>query len=175
MAKFFIDPKLSDKGKEFLLTTLKPLLKQNNMLGVRTKLSNFQNEYQDVKAFLLHNLGEELYFKNSNEIFKAEFFHITSLEKIIIPEGIKRIDAGAFGLCKSLEYVFIPASVEVIEEDAFRGCNKLNSVEIEDGKKSSLYIADTAFVDNHTCKVYVNGDRLNFEPKGLLKYQIKYK
>lgn len=41
----------------------------------------------------------------------------TSLEKITIPEGIKRIDGSAFARCEKLSEVHIPASVTYICQD----------------------------------------------------------
>ena len=174
MAKFFINPKLSDKGKRFLVGILKPLLKQNKLVEVRNKLNSFRGDYKDVQEFLLAHLGEETYFTNASTITKAEFFNLPTIEKIIIPKGIKKIEEGAFAMCKCLEYVFISNTVENIEKDAFANCKMLSAVEIEDGKTNSLYIDEDAF-DYSNCKVYVDRNRLNFEPKGVLKQQLRYK
>lgn len=174
MAKFFITPKLSYDGKNFLLNTLKPLLKRNNLVEVRKKIDNTYDDHKNVQVFLLSNLGEDTYFQGSDRIFRGEFFRLSLLEKIVIPEGIVRIEDGAFGLCTGLEYVFIPKSVKVIGKDAFRGCKMLSAVEIEDGQNNSLYISDDAF-DGSKCKVYVKKDRLNFEPGELLKPHIQYR
>ena len=172
MAKFFIEPKLSDKGKRFLVGILKPLLKQNNLVEVRNKL--FLGDYKDVQEFLLAHLGEETYFTDANTITETEFFNLPTIEKIIIPKGIKKIEQGAFAMCKCLEYVFISNTVENIEKDAFANCKMLSAVEIEDGKTNSLYIDEDAF-DYSNCKVYVDKNRLNFEPEGVLKQQLRYK
>ena len=44
---------------------------------------------------------------------------------VIIPDGVTRIESGAFSGCSALEYVSIPDSVTSIGNDAFTGCKVL--------------------------------------------------
>ena len=53
------------------------------------------------------------------ELIPWGFFGSDVLETLIIPEGVKEIDAYAFCFCPSLTYVEIPASVEYIGGFAF--------------------------------------------------------
>lgn len=53
-----------------------------------------------------------------------------SLKSIVIPEGVKIIDHGAFAGCTELESVTLPDSLEVVEVNAFNGCKKLVSLEL---------------------------------------------
>lgn len=48
--------------------------------------------------------------------------------RILLPEGLQRIEAGAFSGCASLEELEIPASVHSISTGAFSGCASLEKV-----------------------------------------------
>ena len=58
----------------------------------------------------------------------------SSLENVIIPEGIEVINDMAFDLCDA-ESVTIPNSVKSIEFFAFGGCTSLKSVKLSEGLK----------------------------------------
>ncbi|MBR2444190.1 MAG: leucine-rich repeat protein [Clostridia bacterium] len=51
-----------------------------------------------------------------------------TITKIIIPEGIKTIDAYAFARLTALKEVVLPSTIENIEYGAFAGCTKLEKV-----------------------------------------------
>ena len=73
-----------------------------------------------------------------------------------IPQGIKIIGDGAFGLCSSLTAVAIPDSVTSIGDWAFDGCSGLTAVTIPDNVTS---IGDEAFVGcNSLTSVIVGRD-----------------
>ncbi len=61
---------------------------------------------------------------------------------VYIPDGVTRIEAGAFSVCAKIENLFIPSSVEYIGEDAFGYCVGLKSIDFSEGLKT---IADIAF------------------------------
>ena len=61
---------------------------------------------------------------------------------IYIPDGVTRIEAGAFSVCAKIENLFIPSSVEYIGEDAFGYCVGLKSIDFSEGLQT---IADIAF------------------------------
>ena len=56
-------------------------------------------------------------------------------EKIVLPEGLKRIEAYAFAGCKKLREVVIPETVEYIGEGAFEDCTALKSADLPAGLK----------------------------------------
>ena len=62
--------------------------------------------------------------------------------KIIIPEGVKTIEQGAFNNCAALPSVSIPGSVTSLEKVAFNGCTGLKSLRLEDGS-AVLYLGST--------------------------------
>lgn len=51
--------------------------------------------------------------------YAPAFENCTTLEKVILPEGIKTIGFGAFFNCKSLKSIYIPKTVETIGELVF--------------------------------------------------------
>ncbi len=52
------------------------------------------------------------------------------IESVVIPEGVKRIDAWAFKNCTALKTVSMPESLDIIGEFAFDGCSKIEDVVI---------------------------------------------
>ena len=65
-------------------------------------------------------------------------FASTPITTITIPNGVERIDAGAFSQCTSLYSVSIPNSVIVIGEKAFYECEKLRTIVIPNSVTSIL-------------------------------------
>ena len=82
--------------------------------------------------------GNEHYFSDERgTLFSIAETNETKLEQYpvgregteyTIPDGVARIDEGAFEGCKSLESVLIPSSVTRIGRKAFSGCSSLTSV-----------------------------------------------
>ena len=67
----------------------------------------------------------------NNKIPDYAFRNCTSLTKITIDSGIKKIGASAFAGCSSLENIIIPNSIDSIGKAAFNGDNKLKKVYYE--------------------------------------------
>ncbi len=68
----------------------------------------------------------------STQIIEAEaFYGDTALEKVVLPEGVQRIEAAAFA-SSSLEEVNLPNSLTFIADDAFDGC-EITMLEVEEG------------------------------------------
>ena len=59
-------------------------------------------------------------------------FFSKNLKGIIIPEGVKVIENGAFMYCRQLEEISLPSSLESIGEDAFGFCESLESISLPD-------------------------------------------
>ena len=64
------------------------------------------------------------------EIGSLAFQRCSSLERLVLHEGLRRIGKCAFRNCRDLEEVLIPGSVERIGDEAFRYCEKLRRIEI---------------------------------------------
>ena len=67
----------------------------------------------------------------------------TSLEKVIIKEGVTSIGGSAFYNCSSLTSIDIPESVKSIANGAFFGCENLTDINIPEGVTS---IGSSAFI-----------------------------
>ena len=103
-----------------------------------TNLAEIQTDagnpfYSVIDGLLLERDGPALYL------------HTCSAAKsgvLEIPEGINRIEEGAFGGCKDLTGVIIPGSVCDIGRDAFVSCSGLAHVTIQEGVR---FIGERAF------------------------------
>lgn len=61
-------------------------------------------------------------------IGKGAFRNCKSLKVLVIPDGVKVIDADAFEGCTSLERVILPEGFQCIESNAFSNCTSLTSM-----------------------------------------------
>ena len=59
------------------------------------------------------------------------FINCAYLEKINLPQGLKKICSGAFRRCESLKEIIIPSTVAEIGSDAFESCKNLKKVIFE--------------------------------------------
>ena len=57
----------------------------------------------------------------------------SSLQRIILPDGLTEIDQRTFNGCASLESVYLPDSLKTIGLQAFKGCTKLTNIYVGDG------------------------------------------
>jgi len=51
--------------------------------------------------------------------------------KLVIPEGVTELGAGAFGYCSGLEEIVLPKSLKKIGGDCFAGCTSLKKVKVK--------------------------------------------
>ena len=105
---------------------------------------DFQTLYDKLPAGMHPNLTEFLYNAKVDPLgynlwhIPERFAYIlTNLNsfpnKLIIPEGIERIDESAFYLCYPLQSIVIPDSTIVIKVRAFCNCKNLEEVKIGNG------------------------------------------
>ena len=73
---------------------------------------------------------------------KNAFYNCVSLKSINIPDSVSEIGGGAFAGCISLETVHLPAGINEIVEETFYGCSSLKNVVIPYGVKK---IGERAF------------------------------
>jgi len=123
---------------------------------------------------------EELAFDDA-EAYKQWFIGENTITKVIIPEGVERIEAYAFANLTALEEVVLPSTLESIEYGAFYGCSNLQKITFsgENNLKiinqyafegcnlqgtvdlsSVCIISDYAFAGNTKLKAVVTGDSL---------------
>ncbi|MBQ8338250.1 MAG: leucine-rich repeat protein [Oscillospiraceae bacterium] len=135
-----------------------------------TKLGNFSFSYGGIKNVVLSDTVRSL----------GRAFDTSSVEKVVLNEGLEKIDSRAFKAAKNLKEVVISSTVKVIEDNAFQkagitnitipatvetigetafGASKLETVTIE----GNTAIQGYAF---RACpnlrKVYLNGDDVTF-------------
>lgn len=77
---------------------------------------------------------------------RGNTFQYSSIEKIIIPDGVTRIGGHAFEGCGRLKEVVIPESVKEIGSSAFRNCDSLYTVTVS----IDCVINSRAFKDSPT-------------------------
>lgn len=62
------------------------------------------------------------------KIIGGKCFIDADIEKVILPEGIERIESGAFANCNRLKKINFPETLNVIKDRAFLNCNLLTKV-----------------------------------------------
>lgn len=62
------------------------------------------------------------------QVISCEAFAYSSIEQIVLPEGLLQIDARAFSNCQRLKGIIIPESTVYIMSEAFENCINLTSV-----------------------------------------------
>lgn len=79
---------------------------------------------------------------NVTEIPDYAFLGCTSLKKVSLPEGLKKIGFQSFSECNSLEEINLPVSLEDIGSNAFTYCSSLDNLKFPDSLK---HIGHNAF------------------------------
>jgi len=99
------------------------------------KVINIPGSYRTVTGFEGCVSLKRVYLNApTSEIDRHAFYGCTSLEEIILPDTLKKINGySAFYGCSSLESIKFPASLKSIGTGAFENCSSLKSVTFEDG------------------------------------------
>ncbi len=85
-------------------------------------------------------------------VIAPEAFALNSIvRKVVLPSGLKRIEAGTFRGCVNIDTVVIPDSVCYIGKHAFLGCISLKSIELPE---SLIMIDEGAFEASGLCSIY---------------------
>lgn len=80
-------------------------------------------------------------FESYDDIFETDYDDLDNIEKIIIPEGIKRIGSNAFIGCKGLKEVVLPSTLTEIGEKAFQYCSNLEKIKFNNGLETIGHLA----------------------------------
>lgn len=72
----------------------------------------------------------------------------TSLENIILQEGLEVIAREAFRGCSSLQTINIPASVSTINYDTFQGCNSMKEIAVDEENEHFYSIDGVLFTSD---------------------------
>ena len=103
-----------------------------------TSLGTAFRENKDIVRF-----NELVNFTGLTEISDYAFYYCEQLQKVIMPQTIKRIGHDAFNNCKKIETVDIPSGVTEIDYQAFFACSSLTSFVVPDGVTNITYNAFT--------------------------------
>lgn len=98
--------------------------------NIKTKLSNIHLE--DLESYLRLNIGEWGPVSSLKKYYM--FLNGTELNKLVIPESITKIPAGAFYNCLSIVEVVLHDGIEEIGARAFGNCINMNGTEYMNGK-----------------------------------------
>ncbi len=104
------------------------------------------------------------------------FSYCSSLEKIVLPDGLQQIGYGAFMGCGRLSAVTLPASLTSIEPDAFWNCYRLYEVYNNSALPLGAGTSDYGGVAKYALAVYApqDTDRLAYLTVGDL-YFARYR
>ena len=81
---------------------------------------------------------------DSTSTSKQWYIGENTITKVVIPEGVKKINAYAFAQLTALEEIVLPSTLESIEYGAFYGCSKLQKITFS-GENNLFIINQNAF------------------------------
>lgn len=118
---------------------------------------------------LYHGKGKVLFLDGTSTIGRNAFKGHKNISKIELPQSLKTLEEGAFAET-SLQSVVIPSGVTRIESKAFYQCRELKSVQIDSQVE---YIAEDAFqYCSERLKIKSNGsDKYFVDNNGIVKKQ----
>ena len=97
---------------------------------------------------------KEIILPRSVSEIKPFVFSSSGIEKIIIPDNVKRIQGETFWNCAELKAIKLPSKLNIIEEEAFSRCSSLKSIiipkeviEIENDAFSYCGLTDVIILD----------------------------
>ena len=142
------------------------------------KCDNHRYIVANGEVIWINDNGELVDTPNITSISDCAFAYWGGIHRIVIPNGVKKIESRAFYYCTDLKSVTIPVGVTEIGWHAFDGCSQLISVTMPDSVDS---IRDGAF---YNCRrltsvtisegVQSIGDRAFFECGNLKVARIPY-
>ncbi|MCR5251259.1 MAG: leucine-rich repeat protein [Lachnospiraceae bacterium] len=135
------------------------LEKYTNLISVGD--SAFKGESGDTKA----NLVEVLLPEGLKEIDDGAFFENVGIAQIFLPESLERIGDVAFYGCKKLEAIDIPENVSKIGSQAFAMCSLLKDIRF---RAISVNEADSLFEQCNVTDIVI-GENVTMFPDGLFK------
>lgn len=87
---------------------------------------------------------EEELAQDDRETTKQWYLGDSTITKVVIPEGVTKIDAYAFANLVALEEVVLPSTLESIEYGAFQNCTSLSKITFS-GENNVFIISQNAF------------------------------
>ncbi len=118
-------------------------------------------------AFMGHKNVSKVELPQSLRIIEEKAFSDTSLQTVVIPSDVTRIESKAFCLCSELKSVQIDSKVEHIAEDAFQYCSERLKIKSTGGDEYS--IDDDGIIKKRTSPVKNSptGEKNNDDQKSV--------
>lgn len=123
--------------------------KTGAILGMNSELDSINESdiiYYDTIYFTIYDYSEDTLIIPSNingtQIKSISGININNVKKIIIEDGIEKIDNYSFLGCNNLEEIVLPTTLKTIGSYTFLNLNKLENIYIPDNVE---YIGDYAF------------------------------
>lgn len=133
----YVEYKLSESGDYYIVSGVSGDKRGLKSYEVPAEYSAAEGE----SALPVKEIGYEAFFQCTNlswvtipdsvEIIGERAFAQCRFSKFTIPEGVKEIRRGAFGLCEALTEITVPASVEVLAYQAFYCCSSLEKAVVK--------------------------------------------
>lgn len=96
--------------------------------GVLTGYNWYEEEVEIPPELGIHSIGAHAF--NKPNISGVKCYRI---KRVVIPEGVTRIEDEAFGDCDCLEEISLPSSLRQLGKAAFKGCKSLRELFLPDG------------------------------------------
>lgn len=110
----------------------------------------------------LNNLNIPGFVKS---IGNQAFLGCSSVESVVLGEGVTTIGNEVFGECKSLQYIEMPSSVISIGDEIFKGSTALNTIVVERESYAHKFLRDTNYIKLLYTKV-ANEEEIYEFPEG---------
>lgn len=102
-----------------------------------------ENIKVDAKCWMPGNIFNEMqYLKELRlpmQLGSINGINNSSVETIILPVALQRIEAGAFAGCKNLKSINIPKTVQFVGARAFYGCESLKFIDLSSTSIENIY------------------------------------
>lgn len=108
-------------------------VRSNGFVFKRTEDARFKLTGRDASAELLSSTLPAVINDQPVVAVGPSAFMDSTVERIVIPEPIERLERGAFFRANSLREVSFPSTLRDIGKGAFRGCTSLKSLELPEG------------------------------------------
>lgn len=96
--------------------------------GILTGYNWYEEEIEIPPELGIHTIGAHAF--NKPNINGVKYYKI---KRVVIPEGVTRIEDEAFSGCDCLEEVSFPSSLRLLGKAAFKGCKSLRELSLPDG------------------------------------------
>lgn len=88
-------------------------------------------------------------------IGRYAFAENRTLQKIILPDKLLKIDKHAFYNCRNLEQISVPGGLISVEDGAFKNCEKLCNVTLRKAEPGRTCLKHLLYDQNHRIKVTI--------------------